>query len=150
MNDTATKTPWHLWVVGIGSLLWNAMGANDYTQTQLGNRGYFEMMGFDAQMTDAVLAYMDAAPMWTHAAWAIGVWGGLAGSILLLLRNRYAVHAFAISLLGAVLGLINYQTADFPAELSEMANSPMMFIVVAIAIGLLFYAWSMRKRGLLN
>jgi hypothetical protein len=30
-----TKTPWHLWVVGILSLLWNAFGGYDYTMTQL-------------------------------------------------------------------------------------------------------------------
>ena len=28
------KTPWHIWVVGIFALLWNAFGALDYVLTR--------------------------------------------------------------------------------------------------------------------
>ena len=35
----------------------------------------------------------------------LGVWLGLASSVLLLMRNRHAVLALGLSLLGAVLGL---------------------------------------------
>lgn len=149
MNRLHKATPWHLWLVGILALAWNGFGAADYTMTQLENRDWFGFMGFDAAQTDAVLAYMDASPMWTHAAWAIGVWGGVVGAILLLLRKRTAVAAFAVSFLGAALGLVNHLTADIPAELQEMADSPVMFGVVAIAAALLWYAWAMRKRGIL-
>ena len=39
MNE-AVKTPWHLWAVGIISLLWNAFGAFDYVMTKLKNPAY--------------------------------------------------------------------------------------------------------------
>ena len=38
--ETATKTPWHLWVIGIVATLWNAGGAYDYTMTQTRNMDY--------------------------------------------------------------------------------------------------------------
>jgi hypothetical protein len=150
MVEAANKTPWHLWVIGALATLWNAFGANDYTQTQMGNRGYFEMMGFDAATTDAALAFFAGAPVWADAAWALGVWGGLAGSILLLLRSRWAIAAFVASLLG-LAGSTIYQTqVEFPPELAEM-NSPAMFAVIwAVALLLLWYAWTMRKRGVLR
>ncbi|MEC8178555.1 MAG: hypothetical protein VX072_02725, partial [Pseudomonadota bacterium] len=95
------RTPWHLWVVGIVSLAWNAFGANDYLQTQLGNLAYFESMmdGIEATPQQA-LAYFQSYPAWVHGAWAVGVWGAVLGSLLLLLRTRFAMHAFALSLLG--------------------------------------------------
>lgn len=148
--NTTTKIPWHIWVVGIIALLWNGFGAADYTMTQTENRGWFSGMGFTTEQTDAVLAYMETAPLWTHAAWALGVWGGVLGAILLLIRNRWAVPVLALSLLGAFLGLVNYLTADYPPEMQEMAESPMMFIVVAIATFFLWYAWKQRSGGVLK
>ena len=34
--NTATKAPWHLWVVGVVTLLWNAVGIFSYMMTHLG------------------------------------------------------------------------------------------------------------------
>src|SRR6478609_11313004 len=81
------RTPAHVWVVGILSLLWNAFGAADYTMTELGNLAWFEMMGLGAEE----LAWTQTFPTWVVAAWAVGVWGSVAGSILLLSRSRFAV-----------------------------------------------------------
>ncbi|GAA4052182.1 hypothetical protein [Parerythrobacter jejuensis] len=151
MADTDRNTaPWHVWVVGLLALFWNGFGATDYTMTQTENRGWFESMGFDAGTTDAILAFMDSAPMWTHAAWALGVWGGVLAAILLMMRNKLAVPVFAVSLLGAFLGLVNYWTADYPPELRQIADSSMMYIVVLIAAFWLFYAYRMKTAGVLR
>ncbi len=150
MVEAANKTPWHLWVIGVLATLWNAVGANDYVQTQMGNRGYFEMMGFDAATIDAALAFFEGAPAWVDAAWALGVWGGLAGSILLLLRSRWAIAGFVASLLGLVGSTIYQTQMELPPELAAM-NSPAMFAVIwAVALLLLWYAWAMRRRGVLR
>ena len=146
----ASRAPWHLWVVGIVGLLWNGFGATDYTMTQLKNRAWFDSMGFGDKTADALLAFMETSPAWADAAWACGVWGAVIGCVLLLLRNRIAVAAFAISLLGVVVSMIWQAQADYPPELAEMGNSPMMYIVLAIAVALLAYAWTMRKRGVLR
>jgi hypothetical protein len=50
MNETNTRIPAHLWVVGALSLLWNAVGAFDYTATQMRLESY--MSQFTPQQLD--------------------------------------------------------------------------------------------------
>jgi hypothetical protein len=134
------KTPVHLWIIGIVSLLWNAFGAFDYTMTQTKNQSYL------AAFTDEQRAYFDSLPAWADAVWALGVWGALAGSILLLMRSRHAVTAFGVSLAGLLLSTI-YQF--FISDVDAMAIMPpeAVYITVAIwiiAVALLIYAWWLR------
>ena len=57
------------------------------TRTQ--GAAYIESMmpGIDA---DAMMAYIDSFPIWVSFAWGLGVWAGLAGSLMLLMRHRWA------------------------------------------------------------
>ena len=100
MATTAeARTPVHLWIIGGLALLWSALGCFDYLMTVTANQTYLGKMPPDT------IAYMNSLPKWLTAMWALGVWGGLAGSLLLLMRSRYAVWAFALSLIGAIVGL---------------------------------------------
>ena len=121
--------PTHLWVVGILSLLWNCFGAYDYTMSHLGGVEYFETMGLDA----AAFAWFNALPAWSVAAWAVGVWGSVLGSILLLARSRHAAMAFLVSLLGALISFGYQFTSDRPPSL-EGGMVMIMPIVIVIAI----------------
>ena len=64
------RTPGHLWLVGIVSLLWNCFGGYDYVMSMTGNLEYFQMMGFGP----TEVAYVAAMPAWAKGLWAIGVW----------------------------------------------------------------------------
>ena len=151
MATLSAKTPWHLWVVGVISLLWNAFGANDYLQTQLGNLDYMETMMADMGVSpEDALAYFNGFPGWVHAFWALGVWGSVLGSVLLLLRLRYAVWAFAISLLG-LAGTTLYQVTSEQPEWATSGMSMIMSIVIwSLATFLLIYAVSMQNKGVLR
>lgn len=149
MTDTMkAATPWHLWAVGGISLLWNAFGGYDFVMSMTQGETYWRASG----MTDAMIAYYNAMPAWMYAPWVLGVWGAVAGSILLLLRSRFAVHAFALSLLGAVVSLLYGQVIDKapapPPEMAMMAWLP--YIIVLIAAFLAWYAWTMGKKGVLR
>jgi hypothetical protein len=141
----SARTPAHLWIVGILSLLWNAFGCVDYTLTNLKHAAWL------AQMTPDQIAYMDSLPPWLTAFWAFGVWGGLAGSILLLMRNRRAVWAFAISCLGAVVGL-GYQLViiTMPASMTAGGMGLLPWGIILFTIFLLWYAWTQEKKGVLR
>lgn len=148
----ARSTPVHLWIVGALATLWNAFGAYDYLMTRARNTDYFAgmMPGVDP---DAVLAWIDGFPIWAHFGWGLGVWGGLLGSLLLLARSRYAVHAFAASLIGAVVSL-GYQMIAAPAmpgaeQLGAM-TSVMPLMIIAAAAALLYYAMRQRANGVLR
>lgn len=146
MNGLARKTPWHLWVVGVISLLWNAIGAWDYTQTRLRNMDYLESMGFNEE----AMAYIDSFPLWADIAWALGVWGALAGSVLLLLRNRFATLAFALSFLGAIASNVYPFMSDPPAIMQSLMAKVFALVIVVIAAALLWYSRKQAKAGVLR
>jgi hypothetical protein len=142
------KTPWHLWLVGVLSLLWNGFGAFDFIQTTTRGEAYMRAAGFD----DAMIAYYEAMPGWMYVPWTLGVWGAVIGSVMLLLRLRWAVQAFGLSLLGALVSLIYGKLIDppppAPPELAAMSWMPIVILLIAV---LLFgYAFNMRKRGVLR
>ena len=148
MTDTMkAATPWHLWAVGVVSLLWNAFGGYDFVMSVTQGETYWRASG----MTDAMVAYYNAMPTWMYVPWVLGVWGAVAGSILLLMRNRLAVPAFALSLLGAV-GSLAYGLANpmppLPEAMAMMSYMP--WVIAAIAAVLAAYAWSVSKKGMLS
>jgi hypothetical protein len=151
MTDTTatmtTRTPWHLWAVGVISLLWNAFGGYDFIMSITQGETYWRASG----MTDEMIAYYNAMPTWMYGPWVLGVWGAVAGSILLLMRSRYAVHAFALSLIGAVAsliyGLLN-PMPELPPAMAAMTYMP--YVIALVAAFLLWYAWTMRKKGVLR
>lgn len=137
----STATPWHLWVVGGLTLLWNAVGIMSYLMTELGQ---LESLG----MTPEQIAYFDTFPAWATAFWALGVWGAFLGSVLLLLRSRWAVPSIAISVVG-LIGTTVFQrfVTDLPAD---MSNPVLDAIIWATTLFMLWYALRMRREGVLR
>ena len=149
MQDTVQmRTPTHLWIVGVLSLLWSAFGSYDYLMSKMRNTDYLASMmpGIDPQST---LAYLDAMPIWAQFGWGLGVWLGLAGSVLLLMRNRYAVWAYGLSLVGAVVGLGYQLMSPMPGVEGFMATG-MPIVIILIALGRFLYARAQEKKGVLR
>lgn len=147
MTDMTVKTPWHLWVVGALSLLWNAFGGYDFIMTTTQGEAYMRASGMDQPMID----YFSAMPMWMYVPWTLGVWGAVIGSILLLIRNRLATPIFGLSLLGAVTSLVYGLMNPMPPLPEAMAIMKFMpWVIVVIAAFLLWYAWTMSKKGVLR
>jgi ribose/xylose/arabinose/galactoside ABC-type transport system permease subunit len=133
-----------VWVVGIIALLWNAIGAFDYLMTQTRNPSY--MGAFPPEQ----LAWFYGLPAWVVAAWAIAVWGGVLGSLLLLLRKRLAVPVFLVSLVAMVITTFqNWVLANAAEIFPDTFSRVFSVLIFAIAVGLYFYARVMSKRGVL-
>ena len=137
-------TPRHLWVVGVIALLWNAGGAMDYIMTETRNEAYM------SSFTPEQLEFFYGFPTWVVAAWAIAVWGGVIGSVLLLARKRYAVQVFLVSLTAMVITTIhNYVLSNG----LEVVGAPLTLVFTAAiflgAVGLFVYARRMHERGVL-
>jgi hypothetical protein len=144
-SATGRSTPAHLWIVGILSLLWSAMGCFDYLMTVTSNQTYLGKMPADQ------IAYLNSLPTWLTGAWAIGVWGGLLGSLLLLMRSRHAVLAFGLSLVAAVIAM-GYEmfATQQPTSMTSGAMAVMPWVVLAVCAFLLWYAWTMERKGVLR
>ncbi len=124
------KTPWHLWVVGLVSLLWNAAGAFDYVMTETKNESYM------ANFTPEQLDYFSSFPAWAVGFWALGVWFSVIGSILLLLRSRHAFAAFVVSIVG-MIGTSVYTYGVAETSMAEISGTgAMIFTAVIVVVGL--------------
>jgi hypothetical protein len=141
-DEAPRSTPWHFWVVAVISLLWNAIGGFDYTMSHLQGEAYLR----SANMTEPQIAFIMGYPTWMHAVWAVGVWGSVLGSLLLLARSKWAFHSFALSTLGAVGALIYGAMAPAGSTMGLMFP----ILIVAICLVLVWYAWTMTKRGVLR
>ncbi len=138
------KTHWSFWLIAIISVIWNLGGAVDYSMTHLHVESYM------SQMTAEQAEYFYSFPAWATFFWALGVWGAMIGSILLLLRTRFAVTSFAISLVG-LAGSSFYQfTNDAPASMTSPGSLAFWAAICLIAILLMWYAMRMRKQGVLR
>jgi hypothetical protein len=144
------RTPVHLWIVGILSLLWSCVGCYDYLMTRMRNTDYLAKM-MPKVDPNAMLAWVDGFPLYAQIGWALGVWMGLLGSVLLLIRSRWAVWAFGLSLVGAVLGL-GYQIAGAPplAGADDTMSNVVPYIIIAIALALFLYARAQEKKAVLR
>lgn len=142
-GEARRQTPVHLWIVGVLALLWNLMGAFDYVATQ------FKIDFYMSQFTEDQLAYFYGFPAWAVSGWAFGVWGAVAGSIGLLMRRKWAVWGFAVSLAGMLVSSI--YTLGLSEGAAMMGSGGVIFTVViwAAAIFLLVYARAMANRGVL-
>lgn len=142
-GEAQRRTPVHLWIVGVLALLWNLMGAFDYVATQ------FRIDFYLRQFTEEQLAYFYGFPAWAVAGWAFGVWGAVVASIGLLMRRKWSVWGFAVSLAGMLASSI--YTLGLSEGAAMMGAGGVIFTVVvwAAAIFLLVYARAMANRGVL-
>ena len=139
---TATpRVPWHLWVVGVLSLLWNASGAYVIMQAQSG-----APMDMDARE----IAYYAAQEPWFVALVDVALLAPVLAALLLLLRNRWAVTLFGASV-AAILVTAVYDIAQGTALLlHDRGWLVLECVTVGVALLQLAYAHAMRKRGVLR
>lgn len=145
-TQTPVRIPAHLWAVGIVSLLWNGFGACDYTMSELGNAAWFRMMG----LGEPEMAYVAAFPVWAVAAWAVGVWGSVLGSVLLLMRSHHAATAYALSLLGALVSFAYQFSTEAPASMQGGVAAIMPALVTILIVAQWYYARRMTAAGVLT
>jgi sec-independent protein translocase protein TatC len=135
------KTPWHVWVVGILALLWNASGAYTIMMAQAGRL---------TNVSADEAAYYAAQPLWFAIATDIALVSAIAAAVALLLRSRAAVWLLALSML-AILGTNAY---DLGAGTSRVLGNRGALIVTSIIVVLaalqLVYAWAMKRRAVLE
>ena len=134
------KAPWHLWVIGIVTLIWNGFGAADYVMTQ------YDYAPYMAQFTDAQRAYFSSFPTWVQAAWALAVWLSVAGSLALLFRSRLAAVFFGLALV-CMAGSFTHNFFLADVTMPEIVGpEAIWFTIVIIIVAILLWAYARRLR----
>lgn len=131
------QMPVHLWIVGGLAGIWYSMGAVAYVARQTGG---------DVIVGDPYAAPLVSYPAWVDAAWALGIWAGLAASLLLPARSRYALPAFGVSVAGLLVTAV-YVRAVWP---TYNAQNLVAIQAAVVALLLFVYAWRMRRRKVLR
>ena len=139
------KAPWHLWVVGIVALLWDAMGAMDYVMTQTQNPEYM------ARFSPEQLEFFYGFPIWVSAAWAIAIWGSILGCILLLSRKGLAAPVFLVSWLAMVVtSFHNFVLSNGLEIMGDPVSLVFTAVIFLVALALYLYARAMRNKGVIR
>lgn len=144
-TNATRRAPWHLWVVGVLSLLWNAVGAVDFVMTQTRNEAYL------GQFSPEQLAYFLGFPLWVVVFWGVATWGSVLGSVLLLVRRRHAVPVNAVVLVAmAVTFFHNFVLTDGYRVMGGAGPAVFTAIIVIVGALLFVYARAMTRRGVLK
>ena len=144
-RTTTPGRPWHLWLIGIVGVLWSSMGVLSFMLTQMHVEAV--MSRFPPQQR----AYFESFPWWTVAFWAIDVFGGVIGCLLLLLKNRLAFPVLLVSVIGAVIfnlgGLFLLGGMKVMRETGGVGLTVFPIIFAALLAN---YARAMGKKGVLS
>ena len=135
------KAPWHLWVVGILSLLWNASGAYTIMSAQ---------SGAVMDMDPPEVAYYAAQAPWFVAVTDLVLISAVLAAIALLLRSRWAVHLYGLSIAGIVVTSIYDIAAGTALLLQDQGWLILSCVTTGLAVAQLLYAIAMRSRGVLR
>ena len=119
------------------------MGVFDYVMTQTQNESYM------SRFTPEQLESLHGFPAWLVGLWALAVWGGALGALLVLLKRRLAVPMLLVSLLAMVVTAIhNFISAD--GLYATGGTGPgFVLLIFVVALCLWLYARAMRERGVL-
>jgi len=139
MNDqTVSVVHWSFWAIGAVLLIYNAVGVINFV-TQMN-------ADVVAAMSKSHRAIIEGRPAWATAAFAIAVFGGVLGCLLLLLKKSVAYYVFIASLLGAIATMIHtigMAGSDFGPVEFLIGN----LVQLAVTAFLIWYSKQTQSRG---
>lgn len=143
MSNAATPTK-SFWIISILALLWNAMGVMAYLMmSQITKEELIEQYG------QGFADLFAAKPAWAVSSFAIAVFAGLLASIALLLRKKWALPLFVLSLVGVIIHDI---WGIMVGTLSVIGTFDKVMTAAVVVIGV-FLIWFTKKKimaGILN
>lgn len=149
MNDTHVapggRAPWHLWLVGLLMVVWNALSCYSHVMTLTQNAAYFRAGGITPEMA----AYLAAVPAWYVVAWTIAVWGGLIASVGLLKRKSWTVWWFAASQLAMIINSV-WTLLNPAAKVLGRVGSISAIVLIILGAFLVLYSMRLKQRGVLR
>ncbi|WP_299048935.1 hypothetical protein [uncultured Polaribacter sp.] len=142
--NTSIKTTTSFWVISVIALLWNLMGVGAYLGQALMTDEMKKMIPEDQ------LTILENTPIWATAAFAIAVWFGVLGAVLLLFRKKIAKMVFLISLLGVLVQLIYNIFMTNAIEAFGVSSIIQPLLTVSISVFLVWFANNNIEKGILK
>ena len=145
MSESANINPTKsFWIISALALLWNLIALMPlYTQVFISP----EVL---AAMPMAERELYETSPSWMNTIFAIAVFGGIIGCILLLMRKALAITIFIISLVAVLIQMIYWIFLSSAMEVHGPTSIIMPLIVIGIAIFLVWYSRRTRSKAWIN
>jgi hypothetical protein len=144
MTESKNKPTTSFWIIGIVALIWNLMGVFAYLQ-----QAYMTAEDLAALPLDQQALY-ENVPAWVTAAFALAVFGGALGCILLLLRKKLATFVLIISFI-SILAQMSYNFFISKAmEVYGPGEMIMPAMVIIVGAFLVWYSKKMQTQGILS
>ena len=121
----------------IASLLFMALGCIMYLMHVLAD---------PAQMPLDQRAAYEALPSWVNAAFAVSVWVGVAGALLLVLRKKLAEPLLLVSLIAALVWLAGMMLTAGVRENMSANDLIVAVVIVALTWTIFWFARHSRQR----
>ncbi len=139
MDDHYAPRPVAGWYMpaAIASLLFMALGCIMYLM---------HMLADPAQMPLDQRAAYEALPTWVNAAFAISVWVGVAGALMLVLRRKYAEMLLLVSLVAVLVWLAGMMLTTEVRENMSANDLLVAIVVVALTWTIFWFARHSRRR----
>lgn len=98
-----------------------------------------------ANFPESAKSLISTRPLWATTAFALAVFGGLVGDIVLIQRKAVAYYLFIVSLLGVIV--TNIHTIQVSSDMNIWVGSLMSLVVSAF---LTWYSKTTKQKGWLS
>lgn len=115
---------WSFWVIGIVALIWNLLGSINF------------IVQMSPEMHEAYREtermIIQGRPLWATIGFAVAVFGGTIGCLLLLLKKSVAFYYFIASLFGVLVATAHTFNVGVNFGMGEIFGIILMPIIVAV------------------
>ena len=142
-NETVRSVHWSFWLISIVALLWNVGGSINYLmQTN---------PEFVTSMPETHRAIIEGRPVWASGGFAIGVFGGVLGCLLLLFGKSISFYVFIASLIGIIVTMIHTVNVASSKIVFSLAEIVVMIVLpIIVAAILIWYAKMAMNKNWIN
>lgn len=137
MSDTIKRGHWSFWLIVVIALVWNGLGAVNFVVQMLPGAA-------DAyrESEQAIIAHR---PLWATIAFAVAVFGGTLGAILLLAKRQIAFYLFVVSFVGAVIAVADPLMRGVEFGVGEIIG--IVAMPIAFAAAMVWYTKYAEQKG---
>lgn len=139
--ETKSHIPKSYWIIAIIALLWNSMGVFQYYKST------YELESFKETLQPEAFTIMASMPPWYTVVFAIAVLTGFCGSVLLLLKSKFAIAVLGVSLISVLIAEIYWLLGTNIIQISGFSAVVMPLFVIIIAIFLFYYSKGAARNG---
>lgn len=144
MTDSRKKPEITFWVIGIIALIWNLMGVVAYLM-----QAYMTEDDLLALPLEEQALYIDI-PAWVTAAYALAVFGGSLGCLLLLMRKKLATVVFTVSFISILIQMTYNIFMSKAVEVYGPGGAIMPVMIIIIGAFLIWYSKKMEQQGVIS